>query len=579
MDAGLLRGGHEQVVAAHEVGAGHPADAGLGEADVLGPAGLGVPLGEDRVECGLDLAVGPVATEGAAVRGAGQDDVGAGADGAGRRESGEPGDGAFDGPEQQAGLVLGGPSGVGERSGDPGRGEREREGRDECGLGHGDLLPDGDLLLGADPVDQGVDVPEGGHVGGHEPEPGAGGGVRRVEAARVLLAGLRDAGGGHDDRRPALEQAGDDGTGDGAGRRAGDQCDLPVELGGEVASGGLGDAGENPATGLVVGALRPPAGLPGHGLPGAREAGDGGGVVGGRVDTGGEAGEFLAGDRPAVVEEHGPLRVEHRGDEFQPLGAELRLDGLEQGPVRGTAVGRLGRRGEPQGVEDGAGGFREDTVRSGDGVGVGVEGRGIDHSPATTGRSTTEGDLRAVRRGDGTDGGVDEGVEVGRRRRLRAGQGTQLTAPHRFLGAGAEDEFHLDGGDPAGGQTPGSGDPVADVGRLGPRLRCEGAQAGAGQFGEHRAEGRVAGGGGGHAGLQRGDVRLGGAVDRGDAEFGGHVHQQLVPPRGDAVGQCLGGVGAGDLLGAQLVLHREQGDDRVGRGEVQFGRGSRGLPT
>ena len=86
--AGRLDGLHQRVVAAHQSGAAHPADARVGQCDALGPGGFGAPAVDDRVQGRLNFAVGTVAAENTAVGRTGQNhvepvvDVRVGADGA-----------------------------------------------------------------------------------------------------------------------------------------------------------------------------------------------------------------------------------------------------------------------------------------------------------------------------------------------------------------------------------------------------------------------------------------------------------------------------------------------------------------
>src|SRR5699024_3873498 len=161
VDAQLLSGRDQDVVAAHQTGTGNPADPCLRQGDVLWPAGLGAPLRQDGVEGCLDLAVGAVATEHATVRGTRQDDVDTVTCTAGG-QVGQTRDGALDGPEQQTCLVLGLWTGIRQVAGDRRCGEWVRQGRGQGRLGHGGGAADGDALLIADPVNDGVDIAVGG---------------------------------------------------------------------------------------------------------------------------------------------------------------------------------------------------------------------------------------------------------------------------------------------------------------------------------------------------------------------------------------------------------------------------------
>ena len=214
----------EAVVAAHQVRAGNPADAGLRQGDTFRPAGFRRPLVHNRVEGCLDLAVGAVATERAAVRRARQNDVSA----LGReviaalRQVGQAGNGAFDRPQQQAGLRFGVATDLCERAGHRRCGEREGKRRGECRFDDLDVLADGFLLLGLDPVDECIDVAVGRQVRRHQPQARAHGSVLGEEGAGEFLARLADVGCGHDDRRTACEQAFHHCGGDGTRRGSGD---------------------------------------------------------------------------------------------------------------------------------------------------------------------------------------------------------------------------------------------------------------------------------------------------------------------------------------------------------------------
>ena len=187
-DSGGLDRGDKRVVAAHESGALDPADAGVGQRHALGPGPLRRPAVDDRVQGGLDLAVGAVTAEGAPVRGSGQHhvetvvDVGVCADGA------QGGDGALHRPQQQSGLRLRRGAGVGQCAGDARCGEGEQE------RGNQGLLDDlggatgGDHLVVADPLRQGVDVAVGGQVRGNHPQLGTGRGVLTIEGGGELEA-------------------------------------------------------------------------------------------------------------------------------------------------------------------------------------------------------------------------------------------------------------------------------------------------------------------------------------------------------------------------------------------------------
>ena len=71
-------------------------------------------------------------------------------------------------------------------------------------------------------------------------------------------------------------------------------------------------------------------------------------------------------------------------------------------------------------------------------------------------------------------------------------------------------------------------------------------------LGQNRPEGLVALGSLVDRRGQRGHIGLAGTVDRVQAQLGGHIHEQLVATRGDAVGERLGRVGGADLVDADL---------------------------
>ena len=411
MDAGLLGRRHEAVVAAHEVRARDPADLGLGQGDASGPTGFGVPLGEDGVERGLDLAVRAVAAEHTAVRGTRQHDVRAGVDVV-LRELGKTCNGALDGPEKQACLLLGGRTGVGQRAGDRRCGEREGERRCERGFEDLHLVAHGFALFVADPLDERVDVAVAREVGRNEPERGARGSVRGVKLAREFLAGLGDARRRHDDGGAAFEQALDKCGGNRARRRAGDERDLAGEFALELRFRLLRDGLE-----IALAAVgRPPGGLGRNGGAGATEVARRGVYL-----AQCHAGELLTRDSPGVIEEDGLVRVEGRGHGLDPAGSELGLDGVDDRGVRSLEGLRLVH--ETQLREDLACGRGEHAVFAGDGIRVGVERGGIDHA-ASSGTAGGERNAHAVIRRDRVDGGVDEvvGSGLGGRRRRNGAQ-------------------------------------------------------------------------------------------------------------------------------------------------------------
>ena len=266
----LLHQRHQRVVATHQVGTSHPADAGLGEGHVVRPDAFSGPFRQDGIEGCLDFAVGAVAAEGAAVRGTGQHHVHAGTNTSGGKIC-DTGDGAFHAPQQQACLVFCSGAGIGQAAGHAGCGEGEHQGGGQRGLGDLHVFTHGDFLLGANPLDQGVHVTEGGHVGGHQPQLRVGGSVVGVEGAGVFLAGIVDVGGRHDDGCAACQQFLHQRTGDGAGGCAGDQGNiLDPRLGGFL-GGNLGHRGKGLSEFLVGGLSSPPCGLFCYNLTGSGE--------------------------------------------------------------------------------------------------------------------------------------------------------------------------------------------------------------------------------------------------------------------------------------------------------------------
>ena len=122
---------------------------------------------------------------------------------------------------------------------------------------------------------------------------------------------------------------------------------------------------------------------------------------------------------------------------------------------------------------------------------------------------------------------------------------------------------------PPGSQLPRAGDAVGDVAGLDAGGAEQLARALLDGLGQDRTEGLVALGSLVDRRGQRGHVGLAGAVDRVQAQLGGHVHEQLVTARGHAVGQRLGRVGGADLVNADLRGQGQQGDDGGGRRERQ----------
>ena len=97
-------------------------------------------------------------------------------------------------------------TGVGQVAGHPRRREREQQRRRLRVLEVNRLRPKAFGLLGADPLDQRVDVGVGRHVGGHHPQRRAEAGVVAVQGAVERQPVVVELGRGRDDGRTAVEQ-------------------------------------------------------------------------------------------------------------------------------------------------------------------------------------------------------------------------------------------------------------------------------------------------------------------------------------------------------------------------------------
>ena len=563
-----LDGGDHRVVAAHEAGAAHPTDTRVSDRHARTPDRLGGPTGRDRVEGGLGLGVCAVATEDAAVGGAGQHDVQAVVGVRVGTDRAQAGDGTLDAPQQQAHLVLRDRASVSHRAGDA----RSREGVEQRGdqgfLGHLDVGAHGLGLLGADPLHERVHVAVGGQVRGNQPQLRAARGVRAVQLLGEGQAGGRDRRGGRDDGRATGEQAAHDRATDGGGGHAGDHGDVvrvgQLLGGGEGVGSNLLEASGAIRVALGAQAVRPVRGLVGHGAAGAHE----GRALGERA-FGDVAGDVLTGGGPAVVEEDRAGGVEARLDEVNPARTELGGDGVDDARVVVALFILGGRSVQAQVGQDRTSDRGQDAVLARYGGGVSVESGRVDHAAAsgTAGAGQGHGDTFAGR--DGGHGRVDEGIDACGVRRGVHGQGRQVTVAGRGALAGAQDDLGGDVLGPTGAQLPRARDALGDT----IRLDAGGSEQLAGALldglGQDRTEGLVALGSLVDRRGQRGHVGLAGAVDRVQAQLGGHVHEQLVAARGHAVGQRFGRVGRADLVDADLGGQGQQGHNRGGRREGQ----------
>ena len=272
--AGFLDRTDDRIVVAHQPGALGPADQGVRQRNPLRPRRFGLPSRHHRVERGLRLAVGAVATEHAAVRRAGQHDMQPCGDVTLRTDVRQPADQPLHGPQQHLHLHLGARPGVRQITGHPRRREREQQRRRLGVLEVNRLRPKAFGLFAADPRNQRVDVGVGRHVGRHHPQLRAEAGVVAVEGAVERQPVVVELGRGRDDGRTAVEQLGHHRRGDGSLGRTGDDRDLvgvatlprvlrtgrrtPVQRGVDVATRGQGLA-------------LPPGGLRADDVPGTFE--------------------------------------------------------------------------------------------------------------------------------------------------------------------------------------------------------------------------------------------------------------------------------------------------------------------
>ena len=172
---------NQDVVSTHEGGSLNPADQRVSDARARRPTGFVLPLGRNRVEGRLRFAVCTVATEDSAVRRAGKQDVSAVVGSRVCTQAGEQVDCAFDAPQKQAFLSK---STLGIRTNGPGN-ARRCEGNEKIGKKRGlDDLGRCSVRLGlfaTNPGDQRVNIAEGCHVCGDDPQGCADCGVCAVQ--------------------------------------------------------------------------------------------------------------------------------------------------------------------------------------------------------------------------------------------------------------------------------------------------------------------------------------------------------------------------------------------------------------
>ena len=563
-----LDGGDHRVVATHEAGAAHPTDTRVSDRDARTPDRLGCPAGRDGIEGCLRLGVRAVAAEDAAVGGTGQYDVQAVVGVRVGTDRAQAGDGTLDAPQQQAHLVLRGRARVGQRAGDARSSEGVEERWDQGFLGHLHVGAHGLGLLGADPLHERVHVAVGGQVRGNQPQLRTARGVRAVELLGESQARGGNRRGGRDDRRATGEQAADDRATDGGGSHAGDHGDV-VRVGQvlgrrQCIGRDLLEASGSVVIALGTQAVRPVRGLLGHGAAGAHE-----GRALGEGTFGDVACDVLTGRGPAVVQQDGARGVEARLDQVDPTRTQLGGDSVDDASVVGGVLAGGGGGVQTQLGQDCASGLGQDTVLTGHGRSVGIQRGGV--NDAATGRATGagQGHCNTLTGRDGGHGSIDEGIDAGGVRRGIQGQGRQVAVTGRGALTGAQDDLGGDVLGPPGSQLPRAGDAVGDVAGLDAGGAEQLARALLDGLGQDRTEGLVALGGLVDRRGQRGHVGLAGAIDRVQAQLGGHVHEQLVTTRGHAVGQRLGRVGRADLVDADLRGQGQQGDDGRGSREGQ----------
>ena len=176
-----LSRGNQDVVSTHEGGSLNPTDQRVSDARACRPTGLVLPLGRDRVEGRLRFAVCTIATEDPSVRRTGKQDVRAVVGSRVCTQAGQQVDCAFDAPQKQAFLSK---STLRIRTNGPGN-ARRCEGNEKIGKKRGlDDLGRCSVRLGlfaTNPGDQRVNIAEGRHVCGDDPQGCTDCGVRAVQ--------------------------------------------------------------------------------------------------------------------------------------------------------------------------------------------------------------------------------------------------------------------------------------------------------------------------------------------------------------------------------------------------------------
>ena len=576
------------IVATHQAGSSDPADAWVRQGDLRAPR-FDCPLVRDGVEGCLGFAVGTVAAKGAAVRGAWQHDVQSVVDIVVRADLRECRHGAFHGPQQQAGLVLGRGTSVLGGAHHWWCCEWEVQIRNEDWLDDLCLGTDRLGLLGADPVDQRIDVPVARQVCWHEPQRGTVAAVVADQVLRVAQAGFADAGCGGHDGGSTGQQALHYPTGDGVWRHTGHDGDLASVFTHGSVFGLFNDRFQgafacservriNNVRQFGRQVVHPPACLSRHDGAGAGEVRQAFSCRSLGVEfTSGDAGDVLTGSGPSVVDQYRAGFIEDRRNQGWPVAAELFCHGVEHSLGLGSfAVIEVfcDRLVQAELAQQCPGRVSQDAPVTDDLVFEGIESRGIHrcpttgspggllrHSQATCGRSFLD---RLINQ-------RQDASLVGRRRATRRGrQGREVPATGGGTFAGGQQDGRGRVSGPPGGQAPFGFDVLCDQRLLSASGAEELADAILDRLGEHRAEWLVVERGLVHGRGQRCHVCFGSTFDAAEAQLCGHIHQQLVETGGHAVGQRASGIGVADLVQANFRRVGQQRAQGIGGGEVQL---------